>query len=100
MGCPPLYAEPFEGGTLDATLDKLTRQNMSVPVHTRLEGGDLYVSKVFDWFSEDWGGKEQIIAFVRKYSPPKQAAQIDQLGSQLDLKYSHWDWTLNDPDYR
>ena len=99
-GCPPLYAMPFEGGTLDATLDKLTRQNMSDPVHTRLEGDDLYVSKVFDWFGEDWGNREQTIAFVRKYSPPKQAAAIDQLGNRLDLKYSHWDWTLNDPAYK
>jgi hypothetical protein len=100
LGCPPLYAKPFEGGTLDATLDKLTRQNMSDPVHTRLEGDDLYVSKVFDWFGEDWGERDQKVAFVRKYSPPEQAAKIDQLGSRLDLKYSHWDWTLNDLDHK
>lgn len=100
MGCPPLYEKPFEGETLDATLDKLTRQNMDDPVHTRLEGDDLYVSKVFDWFGEDWGGKEEKVAFVRKYSPPEQAARFDQIGSRLDLKYSHWDWTLNDPKYK
>ena len=100
LGCPPLYEKPFEGETLDATLDKLTRQNMSDPAHTRLEGDDLYVSKVFDWFGEDWGGREEKVAFVRKYSPQAQATQINRLGSGLDLKHSHWDWTLNDPKYR
>jgi len=100
LGCPPLYAKPFEGQTLDATLDELTRQNMADPAHTRLEGDNLYVSKVFDWFGEDWGGKEDKIAFVRKYSPSDQAAEIDRLGNRLDLKYSDWDWTLNDPEFK
>ena len=100
LGCPPLYAKPFEGETIDATLDELARQNMADPAHTRLDGDDLYVSKVFDWFGEDWGGKEDKIAFVRKHSAPDQAAKIDRLDSNLDLKYSDWDWTLNDPRYK
>ena len=100
MGCPPLHTKPFEGETLIATLDELTRRNMADPAHTRLEGGDLYVSKVFDWFGEDWGTKEDKIAFVRKYSSPEQAAAIDRLGGSLNLKYSHWDWTLNDPTFK
>ena len=97
LGCPPLHDKPFEGNTLEATLDELTRRNMSDPAHTRLDGETLYVSKVFDWFGEDWGKKEDKIAFVRKYSTREQAAEIDQLGGSLDLKYSEWDWTLNDP---
>ena len=99
-GCPALHDKPFEGKTLDATLDELTRRNMADPAHTRLEGDDLYVSKVFDWFGEDWGGKEDKVAFVRKYSSPAQAVEIDQLGDRLDLKYSVWDWTLNDPRFK
>ncbi len=100
LGCPPLNAKPFEGETLDATLDELTRRNMADPEHTRLEGDDLFVSKVFDWFGEDWGRKEDKVAFVRKYSSPEQAAKIERLGNELDLKYSDWDWTLNDPGYK
>ena len=99
LGCPPLHAKPFEGRTLDATLDELTRQNMADPAHTRLEGDDLYVSKVFDWFGEDWGGTQDKVAFVQKYSSGEQAAKIEQLGGRLDLKYSGWDWTLNDPQF-
>ncbi|MGD8701155.1 MAG: DUF547 domain-containing protein [Desulfosarcina sp.] len=100
LGCPPLHGKPFEGDSLDATLDELTRQNMADPAHTRLEGDDLYVSKVFDWFGEDWGGKEDRVAFVRKYSSPAQATEIDRVGDSLDLKYSDWDWTLNDPSFK
>lgn len=99
LGCPPLHPQPFEGQTLDAILDKLTRQNMADPAHTRLEGDDLYVNKVFDWFGEDWGDTEDKIAFVRKYSSREQAAEIETLGGRLDLKYSRWDWTLNDSEF-
>jgi hypothetical protein len=100
LGCPPLHDKPFEGDSLDATLDELTRQNMADPAHTRLEGDDLYVSKVFDWFGEDWGGKEDKVAFVRKYSSPARATEIDRVGDSLDLKYSDWDWTLNDSNFK
>ena len=72
---------------------------MADPAHTRLEGDDLYVSKVFDWFGEDWGGTQDKVAFVQKYSSGEQAAKIEQLGGRLDLKYSGWDWTLNDPKF-
>ncbi len=97
LGCPPLHDKPFEGETLDATLDELTRRNMTDPAHTRLEGDDLYVSKVFKWFGEDWGRKEDKVDFVLKHSSHAQAAQIEQLGSRLNLKYARWDWALNDP---
>ncbi|MGD8540694.1 MAG: DUF547 domain-containing protein [Desulfobacteraceae bacterium] len=100
LGCPPLHDKPFEGETLGATLDELTRQNMADPAHTRLEGDDLYVSKVFDWFGEDWGKTEDKVAFVQKYSSREQAAKIDRLGGRLNLKYSEWDWTLNDPEFK
>ena len=98
LGCPPLHAVPFEGATLDATLNELTRQNMADPAHTRLEGDDLYVSKVFDWFGDDWGDKSDKVAFVRVHSPTEQANKIDTLGESLDLKYSYWDWKLNNTD--
>jgi len=100
LGCPPLHAKPFEGQTLDATLDKLTRQNMADPAHTRLEGNNLYVSKVFDWFGEDWGKTEDKVAFVQNYSSREQAAEIDKLGARLNLKYSEWDWTLNALEFK
>jgi hypothetical protein len=96
LGCPPLHAKPFEGETLDTTLDELTRQIMADPAHTRLEGEDLYVSKVFDWFGEDWGKTKDKVSFVQKYSSREQAGEIEKLGGRLNLKYSEWDWTLND----
>jgi hypothetical protein len=98
LGCPPLHAKPFESETLYATLDELTRRNMADPAHTRLEGDDLYVNKVFDWFGDDWGAKEDKVTFVKKFSSSEQAEKIDKLGSRLHLKYSDWDWALNNID--
>lgn len=96
MGCPPLHGEPFEGATLDFTLDELTRNVMADPSQTRLEDEELFVNKVFDWFGGDWGSKQEKIGFVRQYAPKKLAAKIGKLGRQLNLEYSDWDWTLND----
>lgn len=95
MGCPLLHDEPLEGPTLDETLDMLTRNHMRNTKFTWLEGGTLYVSKVFDWFGGDWGSDEDKIAFVQKYAGQELKAALEKLDGDVKLKYANWDWSLN-----
>ena len=96
LGCPLLYDKPFEGATLDATLEKLTREHINDPKFTYLKGDDLFVSKVFDWFGGDWGDEDDKVAFVLQYADPDFKQKIEAQGNKLDLKYAHWDWDLNE----
>lgn len=96
LGCPLLYDKPFEGATLDATLEKLTREHINDPNFTYLKGDDLFVSKVFDWFGGDWGDEDAKVAFVLQYAKPDFKQKIEAQGNKLDLKYAHWDWDLNE----
>ena len=64
--CPPLRPEPYRGDTLDRQLDDSTRSFINDPKSYRLEGNNLYVSRIFKWFSEDFN--EDIFGFFLNYA--------------------------------
>lgn len=91
--CPPLRGEAYVGRTLDYQLNDSTAAFLNDPEMTYVRGGALYVSKIFDWFSEDFGG--DIIAFVARYGRGELAAAIAAGGDSLKVKYLPYDWSLN-----
>ncbi|GFK93960.1 hypothetical protein NNJEOMEG_01798 [Fundidesulfovibrio magnetotacticus] len=97
-GCPPLAGEPFEAARLDEQLDRAARAMLSVPDRARLEGATLHVSAIFDWYSDDFGGKPGVIAFVARHAPPELAGQLAVLDPQaVTLKFLPYDWSVNGP---
>ncbi|WP_029894683.1 DUF547 domain-containing protein [Desulfohalovibrio reitneri] len=96
MGCPKLMDEPFSAGRLDEQLDRRTWATINDPDYVRLEGGTLYVSEIFDWFQEDWGGEDEVALFVKRFADKGLASRIGAVGNDLELKYIDYDWSLND----
>jgi hypothetical protein len=82
--CPPLRMEAYTGETLDAQLDEQTR-NFLVS-HTLIGGTSVYITKIMDWFGDDFGNKA---AFLHQYG-------ITLPASDLSFKYLDYDWSLND----
>ncbi len=69
ISCPDLRAEPYMAEKLDSQLDGQARlfvANESKGVAITAEG--LRISKIFDWFSDDFGGESGVKNFIRKYS--------------------------------
>lgn len=95
LGCPPLRAEPFVAGRLDAQLDEQARLFVNDPARTRLEGDTLHVSKIFDWFEDDFGGGTGVVSFIRRYAEGGLKSGLDSLGGKVRLKYLDYDWSLN-----
>jgi len=54
------------GGELDQQLEEMASAFINDPSKNRLEGNTLYVSKIFDWFEEDFNG--DILGFFLKYA--------------------------------
>jgi hypothetical protein len=91
-GCPPLRSEPYVGARLDAQLDEMTAAFINDPDRTRLEGSTLYVSKIFDWFSEDF---DDLVGFVLQYARGELKTQLEDRRSSVKVKYLDYDWSLN-----
>jgi len=93
VSCPPLRREPYVAKRLDAQLDENLRRWLADPqTGARLEGGTLYLSKVFDWFSEDFEPAGGVVAFVRPYLPE---AMRRRLPAEPRVRFLDYDWTLN-----
>jgi len=91
--CPPLRDKPFTGADLDRQLDAATIHFINDPRRNFIKGDKLYVSRIFKWFGEDFGG--DILGFFRTYARDGLAKQITDAGNRLEVRYLDYDWSLN-----
>ena len=91
--CPPLSSEPYSGDKLDRQLDDSTRAFINNPDSYRLEGQNLYISRIFKWFAEDFN--EDPLSFFRKYATGEFKRNLDTNSAKIQIKYLDYDWSLN-----
>jgi hypothetical protein len=66
--CPPLSMKPFAAPTLDEDLERLTRAFVNDnPQGVAVDSKEARISKLFDWYAEDFGGKSNLITFINRY---------------------------------
>ena len=70
ISCPRLWHEAFIASKLDTQLDEASKAWLLDKSKNEFKPGKAKVSKIFDWFTEDFGGNEKgILAFIERYSP-------------------------------
>jgi hypothetical protein len=88
--CPPLNAKPFDASTLDAELARLARAFINGKAVQIADGGKtLRLSKIFDWYAEDFGGKDKVVAYLNSYRTSK-------LSDAGKIQFMDYDWSLNE----
>ncbi len=105
IGCPMLRDEAYVGERLDAQLDDQVRRFLSDRKRNRFDpkSRSLQVSKLFDWYGDDFTKGHRGITSVRAFL----AAQADVLADapddrervrrqQADVGFLDYDWRLND----
>jgi uncharacterized membrane protein YdjX (TVP38/TMEM64 family) len=86
LSCPDLGMESYQVDKLNKQLIeqvKLTLANKNKGLHET--DGTLYVSKIFDWFSEDFDNGD-VKGWLDKYQ---------QINQHDELKFMDYDWSLN-----
>ena len=91
--CPPLRSGQYRGDELDQQLNEMTSAFINDPSRNRLEGNKLYVSKIFDWFEEDFKG--DIPGFFLKYAKGGLKERLEARGEKIRVEYLDYDWSLN-----
>ncbi len=90
--CPPLLGKPFDPATLDEDLDILVRSFINTnPMGVVLEPGGRRVrlSKIFDWYADDFGGKGGRVAFVNRY-------REKPIPNDAEVEFMDYNWGLNE----
>ncbi len=105
IGCPALREEAFTAERLEAQLDEQALRFMSDRSRNRYNAqrGRLELSKIFDWFGEDFRaghrGIATLAAFTAKYAEPLADAPADRekvKAAQAEIAFLDYDWKLND----
>ncbi|MEM9062248.1 MAG: DUF547 domain-containing protein [Pseudomonadota bacterium] len=93
IGCPNLKATAWTADTLDKDLNVAARGYINDPRGVSVADGKIVVSRIFDWFIEDFGGSEAgVIAHLGRFAEPDLKAKIEQIGG---LSSTGYDWSLN-----
>ena len=95
--CPVLRSEAYRPAELEAQLDDAARVFVNDQSRNQLDRGEKLarLSKIFDWFEEDFGNGEQaILNYVANYvGDASLAAELRSGGWRVE--YLDYDWTLN-----
>lgn len=110
MSCPKLRSEPFTGSRLDEQLDDQTRAFVRHPQKFRIDRkkGRVYLSKILDWFGEDfvktYGTSRQfsgqskenraVLSFLSRQLPTADRQYL--AGGKYKVKFLKYDWSLNE----
>ncbi len=97
LSCPRLANLAFRPEQLDAQLDAAATRFINDPSRNRFdtEQGIAFLSPIFDWFEEDFGGDEASVqVFLARYVRDADAARELRNGN-FEIRYTDYDWRLN-----
>ncbi len=87
--CPPLQNEVFRGDKLDAQLEKLARAFVNSDRGVRMGQGSVELSKIFDWYKDDFAKQGGAIDFINK-------RRTTPIPKDAKITYQNYDWALNE----
>jgi hypothetical protein len=109
VGCPALREEAFVPDRLDAQLEQQARRFLSDRSRNRFnaERDRLEVSRIFDWYGEDFRlghrGIASLRGFLARFADQlaDSADHRERIRSQrIDVAFLDYDWMLNDAPAR
>lgn len=92
VSCPNLSIKAYTGKTLNAQLNSAAVAFINHPRGINISKGKITASKIYFWYSEDFGGEKGVLKHIRQYAN-------DDLKSKLEGKTKInsyvYDWALN-----
>ncbi|MDE1339200.1 DUF547 domain-containing protein [Vibrio aestuarianus] len=88
LGCPNLQEQAFTAKNTQPLLEKSATEFINSEKGAKLTNDKLVLSSIYDWFSEDFGTKQQLFQHLARYNKTLK-------DTKRDVSY-HYDWKLND----
>ncbi len=84
--CPKLLNKPYLSNNVNSLLEANTNQFINNKAFNKIEANEIEVSKIFEWYGEDFG---TLINYLNKYSKVK-------IDANAKVKFSEYNWALNE----
>jgi len=91
--CPPILPRAYLADDVETLLEENMKRFVNDPTRNPIDvkNRKLVVSKIFDWYADDFGGKDKIAAYVDRYH--------DADVSTWPVSFVEYSWKLNEaPD--
>lgn len=93
--CPPIAA--YDAGRIDEQLDIAARSFVNGGgVAVDADGAVVRLSPIFAWYRRDFGGKDGVREFLRRFLEEGPAGRA-LTERRCRLRYQQFDWSLNAP---
>ena len=93
VGCPNLMGEAFTAANSVALLERAAIAYVNHPRGARVDGGELVISSIYEWFKADFGGTDAgVIDHLTGFAEPALRAQLEAVTEIDDDEY---DWSIN-----
>ncbi len=95
IGAPNLSTQAYEGSHLEEQLNTAATTYINSFRGVQVIEGALIVSKIYDWYEEDFGGTEQdIIRHLTQYAQEPLSSQLKHINKIDSYIYN---WHINSP---
>lgn len=92
IGSPNLHTEPFMGTTLESQLNQVTAEYVNSLRAVQIIENKLILSRIYDWFQEDFGGSKFIIKHLIPFANEPLKTELRQIHTIDRYAYN---WHLN-----
>ena len=89
--CPPLGRQAFTAGNLEGQFETLTKGYVNSERGMRYNAANktAELSKIFDWYKDDFKSEGGVVAFINK-------RRSSPLPADAKISYQEYDWGLNE----
>jgi len=99
ISCPELLNEAYEADKIVKQLEGQTIKFLADKSRNRFDVKNriVYLSKIFDWFNEDFGkSDEKVLKFVSQFIPEDISSDIKSNISKWNISYNNYNWNINE----
>lgn len=86
--CPPLHNGAWTESNIQKLLDKKARDFINNSTYNTIAKKKVTISKIFEWYAGDFGGKGNLVNYLNKYSNT-------QIKSNASVSFNEYNWNLN-----
>jgi hypothetical protein len=86
----PLMNRAYQADDLNGTLDARMKRFINDPAYNKIDRQNkkLVLSKIFDWFADDFGGRNALPAYISKYA---EGGSVEGFA----VEFADFDWSVN-----
>lgn len=89
FSCPKLHNRAYTADNLEDLLNSMAKNFINNPAKNNIAEKNAEISKIFEWYADDFKTEGTLVDFLNKYSTRK-------LTSTANISYKDYNWELND----